>query len=168
VKFATTELEVSQRLVDRLSEAVGEPALLALLLGKAAQAAERGVALTITEDTQLPSATTDMPLTPQEMVTVVGNLVDNALDACDRDDPWVEVTVQQRNGDLLVRVADSGVGMDPATFEKAMRRGYSTKAGEQAGHGLGLALVAQVVKRHNGTLRADVTYGSVVTVTVSE
>jgi sensor histidine kinase regulating citrate/malate metabolism len=167
VKFATTELEVSQRLVDRLSDAVGEPALVALLLGKAAQAAERGVALTITEDTQLPSATTDMPLTPQEMVTVVGNLVDNALDACDRDDPWVEVTVQQRNGDLLVRVADSGAGMDPATFEKAMRRGYSTKSGAEDGHGLGLALVAQVVKLHNGTLSADVTYGSVVTVTVS-
>ena len=167
VKFATTELEVSQRLVDRLSDAVGEPALVALLLGKAAQAAERGVALTITEDTQLPSATTDTPLTPQEMVTVVGNLVDNALDACDRDDPWVEVTVQQRNGDLLIRVADSGAGMDSATFEKAMRRGYSTKSGENGGHGLGLALVARVVKRHNGTLSADVTYGSVVTVTVS-
>ena len=34
-------------------------------------------------------------LTPTEMMTVVGNLVDNALDACDKDDPWVEVTVQQ-------------------------------------------------------------------------
>ncbi len=99
------------------------------------------------------------------MVTVVGNLIDNAMDACDRDDPWVEVTVQQRADALEIRVADSGEGMDPQTFERAMQRGYSTK-GDDGHHGLGLALVAQVVKRHAGTLTADVTYGSVVTVTV--
>jgi sensor histidine kinase regulating citrate/malate metabolism len=167
VKFATNELELSQRLVDRLSQSVGEPALVALLLGKTAQADERGIALTVTEDTHLPSSADDVPLTGQEMVTVLGNLIDNAMDACDRDDPWVEVTVSQDDDTLLIRVADSGPGMDEETFQRAMQRGYSTKSGSDAGgHGLGLALVGQVVKRHKGTLTADVTYGSVVTVTV--
>ena len=64
-------------------------------------------------------------LTPTEMVTVVGNLVDNALDACDKDDPWVEVTVRQDEAALRVVVADSGPGMDEATFRQARRRGYS-------------------------------------------
>ena len=167
VKFATDELALSQRLVDRLSDDVAEPALVALLLGKTAQADERGIALTITEDTHLASDTDHVALTAQEMVTVLGNLVDNAMDACDRDDPWVEVTVTQGDEELLIRVADSGTGMDAETFQRSMQRGYSTKSvsdGEQ--HGLGLALVAQVVKRHEGTLTADVTYGSVVTVTV--
>ncbi|MHC9292140.1 sensor histidine kinase [Mycobacterium sp. LTG2003] len=163
VRFATSELELSQRLVDRLSDAVSEPALVALLLGKTAQADERGIALTVTEDTQLPAETA---LTGPEMVTVLGNLIDNAMDACDRDDPWIEVTVSQDEAELLIRVADSGAGMDSATFERAMQRGYSTKGGDGADHGLGLALVAQVVNKHGGTLRADVTYGSVVTVTV--
>ncbi|MEN3219874.1 sensor histidine kinase [Mycolicibacterium porcinum] len=162
VRFATSELELSQRLVDRLSLAVGEPALVALLLGKTAQADERGIALTVTEDTQLSAGAA---LTGQEMVTVLGNLIDNAMDACDREDPWVEVTVSQDDDELLIRVADSGPGMDPSTFEKAMQRGYSTKS-DASGHGLGLALVAQTVKRHGGTLRTDVTYGSVVTATV--
>jgi sensor histidine kinase regulating citrate/malate metabolism len=166
VQFATHELELSQQLVDRLSSAVGEPALVALLLGKTAQADERGIELTVTEETHLPSNADDLALSGQEMVTVLGNLIDNAMDACDREDPWVEVTVAQDNGTLLIRVADSGPGMDAATFEKAMQRGYSTKD-EAEQHGLGLALVAQVVNRHNGTLTADVTYGSVVTVTVA-
>lgn len=163
VRFATSELELSQRLVDRLSLAVGEPALVALLLGKTAQADERGIALTVTEDTQLSA---DAVLSGQEMVTVLGNLIDNAMDACDRDDPWIEVTVTQDDHELLIRVADSGPGMDPDTFEKAMQRGYSTKSADPAGHGLGLALVGQVIRRHGGSLRADVTYGSVVTATV--
>jgi sensor histidine kinase regulating citrate/malate metabolism len=169
VTFATNELQLSQRLVDRLSTDVGEPALVALLLGKTAQADERGIELSVTEDTRLPSNTDHVPLSGQEMVTVLGNLIDNAMDACDRDDPWVEVTVSQADHTLLMRVADSGPGMDSATFEKAMQRGYSTKSGTETGqHGLGLALVAQVVKRHNGSLTADLTYGSVVTVTVSD
>lgn len=166
VAVATRELELSQHLVDRLSHAVDEPALVALLLGKTAQADERGISLTVTEDTQLLS---DVPLTGQEIVTVLGNLIDNALDACDRDEPWVEVTVHQDDEALTIRVADSGAGMDPHTFERAMRRGYSTKstaADPDHGHGLGLALVAQVVNRHAGTVSAEVTYGSVVTVTV--
>ncbi|MGV0811889.1 sensor histidine kinase [Mycolicibacterium boenickei] len=162
VRFATSELELSQRLVDRLSVSVGEPALVALLLGKTAQADERGITLTVTEDTQL---STEAVLSGQEMVTVLGNLIDNAMDACDREDPWIEVTVSQDDNELLIRVADSGPGMDPATFEKAMQRGYSTKS-DSPGHGLGLALVAQTVNRHGGTLRADITYGSVVTATV--
>ena len=167
VRFATNELELSQQLVDRLSSAVGEPALVALLLGKSAQADERGIELTVTEETHLPSNADDLALSGQEMVTVLGNLIDNAMDACDREDPWVEVTVSQDDGTLLIRVADSGIGMDKGTFEKAMQRGYSTKSGSDAEqHGLGLGLVAQVVKRHNGTLTADVTYGSVVTVAV--
>jgi sensor histidine kinase regulating citrate/malate metabolism len=169
VTFATNELQLSQRLVDRLSADVAEPALVALLLGKAAQADERGIELSVTEDTHLLSNIVDVPLSGQEMVTVLGNLIDNAMDACDRDNPWVEVTVSQDDHTLLLRVADSGSGMDSAAFEKAMQRGYSTKSNVDTGqHGLGLALVAQVVKRHNGSLTADVTYGSVVTVTVSD
>ncbi len=125
---------------------------MALLLGKTAQADERGIELTVTEDTHLPADADDLLLTGQEMVTVLGNLIDNAMDACDRDDPWVEVTVSQDDDGLLIRVADSGDGMDANTFEKAMQRGYSTKSGTDTDqHGLGLALVAQVVKRHDGT-----------------
>ena len=165
VQFATDELALSQQLVDRLSSAVGEPALVALLLGKTAQADERGIELTITEDTRLPSNSDEVPLTGQEMVTVLGNLIDNAMDACDREDPWVEVTVRCWTTRSRCASPTADRGWTPDTFAKAMQRGYSTK-GDSDHHGLGLALVGQVVKRHNGILTTDITYGSVVTVTV--
>ena len=140
--------------------------MVALLLGKTAQANERGIELTVTEESELPTDSDDLLLSGQEMVTVVGNLIDNAMDACDPADPWVEVTVNQDRERLLIRVADSGEGMDTRLFQTAMTRGYSTKPGADGQHGLGLALVAQVLNRHDGQLAADVTYGSVVTVTV--
>lgn len=160
VAFTTAELATSQQLIDRLIAAVHEPALAALLLGKVTEAAQQGVELTVTEDTAMGPLTT---LTPLEMVTVVGNLIDNAIDAArstetDETAPWVEVTVAEEDSNLVIRVADSGPGMDPDALTRAMTRGYSTKQvdGRPAmQRGLGLALVAQVVARHGGRLRTE-------------
>lgn len=160
VAFATAELELSQHLVDRLVAAVEEPALAALLLGKVSQAAERGVRLTVSEDTALAA---DTGLDPRELVTLVGNLLDNACDAAagGDGDPWVEVSVRTDAGVLVVEVADSGPGMSEEALTVATERGRSTKAGHG---GLGLALVAQLVARHHGSVRAQNVEVSVVTV----
>ncbi|WP_305093919.1 sensor histidine kinase [Prescottella sp. R16] len=160
VAFTTAELSTSQQLIDRLMAAVHEPALAALLLGKVSEAAQQGVELTVTEDTALGSAG---PLSPLELVTVTGNLIDNAIDAAraaatNDETPWVEVTATEENSQLVLRVADSGPGMGPETLSRALNRGYSTKPvnGRPAlQRGLGLALVAQVVTRHGGRLRTE-------------
>lgn len=161
VDFATAELQLSQALIDRLTDAVHEPVLVALLLGKVDRAIERGVELTVADDTALESAA---PLTPQEMVTLVGNLVDNAVDAVAQNpDAWVEVTVRSEASALVVRVADSGPGMSEETFARAMGRGYTTKAEH---HGLGLALVWRLVTRYGGSLRAERSPESAVVVRI--
>lgn len=158
VAFTTAELATSQQLIDRLMAAVHEPALAALLLGKVTEAAQQGVELTVTDDTAIGPLTA---LSPLELVTVVGNLVDNAIDAARTGEdvsPWVEVTVAEEGSMLVVRVADSGPGMDPAALTRATTRGYSTKsaAGRPARQrGLGLALVSQIVVRHGGQLRTE-------------
>ncbi len=161
VAFATNELRVSQQLIDRLMNAVHEPALAALLLGKMSEATERGVDLTITEDTALGPVPS---LNARELVTLVGNLVDNAIDASRASEsPWVEVTVMEEDSMMVVAVADSGPGMTPEALEKAKGRGYSTKSGSR---GLGLALVSQVVKRHGGTLTSEPAMGSMLVVRI--
>lgn len=158
VAFTTAELATSQQLIDRLTAAVHEPALAALLLGKVTEAAQQGVELTVTEDTALGPT---RALSALELVTVVGNLIDNAIEAArssEEDAPWVEVTVTEEDSTLVIRVADSGPGMDPETLARATTRGYSTKQvdGRPARQrGLGLALVAQVVARHGGRLRTE-------------
>ncbi|MFC4375302.1 ATP-binding protein [Nocardia halotolerans] len=161
VAFATDELQLSQVLIDRMLAAVGDPALAALLLGKVDQAAERGVSLAISADTALDS--TD-PLSPQEAVTLVGNLVDNAIDAAaGTADKSVEVSVGHREQHLWVRVADSGPGMSAEMFARAAERGYSTKSDHA---GLGLALVHRLVDRHGGAITTTAAPHSAVVVRI--
>lgn len=75
--FATEELDASQRLTDRVVASVEEPALAALLLGKASEAGERGIDFQVAEEAHWP----DGAVPARELVTIAGNLVDNALDA---------------------------------------------------------------------------------------
>ena len=146
VEFATTELEVAQRLTDQVVSAVGDPVVAALLLGKSSEAAERGVDLTVTGELA-PGA----GVPARDLVTVLGNLVDNALDAV-ADASWKRVDVVLGGGDdgLRVSVGDSGPGLDAEAAARVLERGWSTKA---AGRGVGLALVAQVARRHGGEVR---------------
>ncbi|WP_338079922.1 sensor histidine kinase [Antrihabitans stalactiti] len=161
VQFATAELELSQHLIDRLMGSVQEPALAALLLGKVGQASERGVELTISDDTALDSPA---PLTTHEAVTLIGNLADNAIDAAlSSPDAWVEVTVQEVDSQLVVKVADSGPGMSADDLARARSRGYSTKDNHR---GLGLALVSQLVARYRGTITAERKPAAEVVVTI--
>ena len=148
VSFATEELAASQQLVDRLLGAVGDPALAALLLGKISQAAERGVELIVGDDTAAPH----LPFETRDLVTVAGNLIDNAVEAALRGSAprRVAVTLRTQDTDLLVRVADSGGGIDPERIGDLFTRGWTTK--NEAGHGIGLALVRQCVNRNSGTI----------------
>ncbi|MEV4684253.1 sensor histidine kinase [Streptomyces kurssanovii] len=272
IVFATAELELAQALTDRVVDAVGEPVLAALLLGKAAQANERGVELVLAEDSRIDDGVIPRSLPSRDLVTILGNLIDNAVDAAsetgtgprplsgtpaaappsapaprspgaqaeapdevsesllaapataatpppaaalpapsaavagaavpgpavalpasrtageppahgaDTHDPHphgtpshpgaaspvggpsvdtagapparaararVTVTARVEDGELLLRVGDTGAGVDPDDAAEVFRRGWSTHG---AGRGLGLALVQQAVHRGRGTI----------------
>ncbi|XUM03973.1 sensor histidine kinase [Streptomyces venezuelae ATCC 10712] len=152
VEFATAELELAQALTDRVVDAVGEPVLAALLLGKAAQANERGVELVLTEDSRIDDGRVPAALPSRDLVTILGNLIDNAVEAAGGT-PHARVTVTvaapSGGGELLLRVGDSGPGVRAAEREAVLGRGWTTRG---PGRGLGLALVGQAVTRASGTL----------------
>ncbi|SFL15386.1 sensor histidine kinase [Geodermatophilus ruber] len=154
VDFATAELVSAQQLTDRVVGAVGDPVLSALLLGKAATAHERGVLLEFDPAT----AVGETGLPGGDLVTIVGNLLDNAIEAALAGDPPREVQLAAWVEDdrLEIRVEDTGPGVAAEDLPHLFERGWSTKDASGApaglGRGLGLALVAAAVRRHGGTL----------------
>ncbi|WP_432586637.1 ATP-binding protein [Streptomyces sp. HD1123-B1] len=156
VEFATAELELAQALTDQVVAAVAEPVLAALLLGKAAQASERGVDLVLAPDSRIDDGVLPPGLPARDLVTILGNLLDNATDAAAEGvgsgaarSARVTVTARAADDELILRVADTGAGLGPAAADDIFRRGWSTKA---PGRGLGLALVQQAVRRNAGTV----------------
>ena len=157
--FATAELTQAQKLTDMVVGAVDEPVLAALLLGKAAEANERGVELEVDPASTVPEGV----IPARDLITVVGNLLDNAIDAAATAPgprrvgfgSWIE-DVPSDDGiasTLVLQVSDSGAGLDDASAANAFTRGWSTKNDERLmGHGLGLALVGQATSRHHGTI----------------
>jgi two-component system CitB family sensor kinase len=164
--FATTELAVTQRLTDLVVGGIGEPEVAALVLGKAAEAGERGVDLVVETDVDLPAGRAD----PRDLVTIVGNLLDNAIDAAvEAPGPrWVRFGARTVGADELeLVVADSGPGLDPEQAGRVFQRGYSTKSTDRPlGRGIGLALVAQAAHRYGGAVAVANEKGAVFTVTL--
>jgi two-component system CitB family sensor kinase len=147
VDFVTDELKVAQMLTDRVVGAVGDPVVAALLLGKSAEAAERGISLTVTGE--LP-ASFDVG-SPRDLVTVLGNLVDNAIDAVAASaEKRIVVHLEGSPTHARLVVGDSGPGLTPEEAAHALERGWTTKADAGDLHGVGLALVSQVARRLGG------------------
>jgi sensor histidine kinase regulating citrate/malate metabolism len=162
IAFATRRIGVTQDEVDLIQQRVGDPALAALLLAKAAACRERGVHLALDRTSSLPAE-----LVPSEdLVTIVGNLIDNALDALrDGVGGRIDVRLDVEGDRVRVRVADDGPGIPADALAHVFEPGWSTKPGTAAGgRGLGLALVSAIARRLGGRVEADNDAGAVFTV----
>jgi two-component system CitB family sensor kinase len=134
---------------------IEEPAVAAILVAKASLARERGVTLTLLPTAALPRVGDEMAL---DLVTVIGNLVDNSFDAVSRSERrevelGIAASVRDDGSidDVTVVVRDSGPGIDLALGERVFEVGVTSKAhGQRADHGFGLAIVKLIVTRRGG------------------
>ncbi|WP_078607273.1 sensor histidine kinase [Streptomyces flavidovirens] len=151
VQFVTEVAGVHRATAEQITEKIHDPLLAALLVGKATVAAERGVALRLSDATLLPDRLVD----PRGLVTVVGNLVDNALDAsAGSPDAVIEVELRARGRAAVLRVTDSGPGVPAQQRELIFTEGWSTKELPAHGkRGLGLAMVRRLAERQGGSAR---------------
>ncbi|MFB8125142.1 ATP-binding protein [Streptomyces bacillaris] len=150
MEFVTEVVGVHRATAEQVTEKVRDPLLAALLVGKATVAAERGVALRLAPGTLLPDRVVD----PRGLVTVVGNLVDNATDAAAGSaDARIEVGLRAEGRTVVLRVRDSGPGIAPEQHASIFTEGWSTKDLPAHGkRGLGLPLVRRLAERQGGSV----------------
>ncbi|MFF2547477.1 ATP-binding protein [Kitasatospora sp. NPDC058063] len=137
----------------RIAEQVQDPHVAALLAGKTSVAGERGVLLALAAAAHLPDAVVDA----RALVTVLGNLIDNAVDALAAGGGGrVEVSLAAAGATLLLQVADSGPGVPEELREQVFEEGWTSKdAPAHRPRGLGLAMVRRLVERTGGRIVLD-------------
>lgn len=149
-------------LYDEVTSRVADPALAALLIAKASLATERGVALEL-----LPSSALERmdDALSRDLTTVVGNLVDNALEAvAGREAGRVEVLLTEDAGSVTVTLRDSGPGVPEEDTDAVFRQGWTTKTdNSEGGRGFGLALTRLVCRRRGGDVSVRNEHGAVFT-----
>ncbi len=162
VEFVTGLSAARGELTDQLTEAIGEPKLAALILGKMSLADERDVSLRLMPDSRVGQHVTAIT----QVLTVAGNLIDNAIDAAALAPAprQVELTLVAAESDLLIRVRDSGPGVPQDLREEIFTDGVTTKSSVTgARRGLGLALVRQIVEGMGGMVSVGQDGGAVFT-----
>ncbi|MGI5242050.1 sensor histidine kinase [Dactylosporangium sp. CA-139066] len=137
----------SVSVTDTDNHAIRDPYLRAFLAAKTALATEKGVRLDIGEESWVAGRVT----APVDVITIVGNLLDNAIDAArlgSARPAWVEVVLAAERDTLHVSVADSGDGIAASMALRVFAQGVSTRAGDS--RGLGLALSRQAARSLGG------------------
>jgi sensor histidine kinase regulating citrate/malate metabolism len=138
----------------------------ALILGKASHMRELNIDLILMHNSSLPERSRF--LSTNELVTVVGNLMENAVEAADSSpaDRLRAVALQLTEDEkgLLIMVSDSGPGISDQDLPHIFQPGFSTKAAK--GRGTGMALIRNIVDRHGGTIDVETEPGFGTTFTI--
>lgn len=154
VRYIRAMTRRRQSLDMTIGQRVRDTAVAALLMAKSSVAAERRVTLRISENTFLGR------LAPEEAAdvgTVIGNLVDNAVEATcatgrQTGEAWVEVELRQDASSVEIVVRDSGPGVAPEVAREVFTHGFTTKAAEVGERGIGLALTRLVCENRGGEI----------------
>lgn len=151
--YLTQISNMQSRTAAALKARIEPPELAALLLAKISIATEQGATLTVSEESHLVQPDLDAHL----LVTIVGNLIDNAIEALALQSGPREIMVSLSDEDYIsILVTDNGPGVSPQDAEKVFEDGYSTKETVQgARRGIGLAIVKRLVHRAGGVIDVE-------------
>jgi len=151
--------QLDSRLV-QVSDRLRDPAVAALVVAKASRADELGIDFTLAEDARLDQHS---PALSADLVTVVGNLVDNAFDALGGAGGSVVLDVADDGERIEVVVRDTGRGIPDEDLARVFELGWTTKdAAGARGHGFGLALTRMACQRNGGSVRVENRDGAVL------
>ena len=159
---------VQRATISKIMNTVDEPAVAALLIGKVARASELNIKFVLREGCYY--SNTAMSLPAEALVTIIGNLIDNAYEAmneannCYGTPKELLFGIYSRPGAVLITVDDTGGGLSENDLKHIFENGYSTKG---TGRGTGLYQVRSLVDGLGGTVLVESQEGVGTSISVS-
>ncbi|MGM3184676.1 ATP-binding protein [Dickeya oryzae] len=153
-QYVAQENAHQQQLYDAIIQSFHCPCVAGLILGKLGRASELGIDLQI--DPLSCYTGTDAPLSAEEMACIIGNLLDNALEATVKMPAHaqsVELYLNDSSDEIVLSVQDNGPGLGQVTIEELFMKGTTSKSGRH--HGVGLYLVQSLVQKAQGVCLVD-------------
>lgn len=152
IEYIQIETDQYQSVLGSIVLSINDSAIASLLLAKFNQASKLGVKYTVDVDSSLSSYEKN---TSEKLVTIIGNLIDNALLASwqNRNQRLPEVTIylSDRNQHIIIEVEDSGAGVPDDIAEHILEFGVTSKESEEQS-GIGLYLIKQLVNFFHGSI----------------
>ena len=150
---------IQRETISKVMNSIKNPSFAALIVGKIARSSECNVKFILNEGSRLKNE--DISIPSEALVTITGNLIDNALDSMNKDtsknEKELSLGIYTRPGELLIIVKDTGTGIPEEIKEKIFENGFSTK-GE--GRGIGLYHTKQLVSSLGGTITVESQVGT--------
>ena len=151
--FIVNSSLVSSQSIRQTADCIRNSRLCALIIGKMMHAAELGILLELSPDSICREE--DLLLKVEDCVTIVGNLLENAIEELSGSNAEVKeikLSIYCRPDCNLILCEDTGGGIRPEVREHIFEKGVSSK-GE--GRGLGMYMIGQLVEANGGTIEVD-------------
>ncbi|MCM1523599.1 MAG: ATP-binding protein [Ruminococcus sp.] len=164
-EYITNITAIQQKVVNNIVKNIEDPSVAALLIGKYARASELNIKFALESGSRL--FRSDIILPSADLVTIIGNLLDNAMDSVnEKASPPKELTVGIFTSPhaMIINVDDTGMGISEEDIDSIYKNGFSTK-GEN--RGTGLYIVRSIVNKYNGTISAESERGTGTLFTVT-
>ena len=150
---------IQRETINKVMNSIENPSFAALIVGKIARSSECNVKFILNEGSRLKNE--DISIPSEALVTITGNLIDNALDSMNKDtsknEKELSLGIYTRPGELLIIVKDTGTGIPEEIKEKIFENGFSTKG---PGRGIGLYHTKQLVSSLGGTITVESQVGT--------
>lgn len=150
---------IQRETISKVMNSIENPSFAALIVGKIARSSECNVKFILNEGSRLKNE--DISIPSEALVTITGNLIDNALDSMNKDtsknEKELSLGIYTKPGELLIIVKDTGTGIPEEIKEKIFENGFSTKG---PGRGIGLYHTKQLVSSLGGTITVESQVGT--------
>jgi len=151
IDYIELQSSETQGIIDFISKQFLSPYLCGLLIGKYSSAREKGIPIIFDPACEL--KTIPSSISETEFASVIGNIIDNAIEATLKSNKIypIEVYISENDNEVIIEVSDQGIGIETSDIDHIFIQGYTSKQNKD-NHGLGLHLVSNYIKKANGII----------------